>query len=352
MCRYPKILLCFISLSFLIVSLIIQIITFADSKNREACNESLNTQKAITKLQQAIKINPYNPLYHANLGLLYEKLNLIDNAITHFQKAYTLNPNDAGFCFNLGLLYQQIGDVDRAILSFEKANRIDMNNIISLIHLGMSYEKLHQIVKSEKVYTQVLVYTPDILDSQFFTDLKTRNNSLFYSIMKNAQVQLEHNIEKRDPLQIARLGKILLAQGNISKAKTLLETSISILPNLNRPYLYLGQIALFNKDSIVAKNYFEKAVALDPSDIFAIWNLSQIEKNNPMKRQLYYSSIVYIMDHHISNRYNRNVNIYGTSSLVRTEIANCMENYIQPKLDITTIRQFVMEHSNPKAILK
>lgn len=51
--------------------------------------------KAIVYLQSAAKIRPESPLYHKELGLIYLKKNLFEEAHTEFVHAFELNPEDA-----------------------------------------------------------------------------------------------------------------------------------------------------------------------------------------------------------------------------------------------------------------
>lgn len=316
---------------FLIITLSTIAIAWADNRNKLACNMT-NTYKAIQTLHQAIKVNAINPLYYANLGLLYVRINAIDSALVQFQKAYVLNSNDAGFCFNLGLLYQLQKDNKKSLEFIERAKAMEEYNVLFLVYLGLFYENCGNIEKAKSLYAEAISCDPSILDSSFYSELKQRDSLLTTNILDQSYRNLLCSNLSEDPIQLAHLGKILEVKGNILIADSILKRSICLLPNLNRPYLYLGQIALLNKDSIKAKMYFEKAVLLDPYDMFALLYQSKMERSDN-KKQVYHSSILYLLKYRASSRYDMNMGIYKTASLGRTEICPDIEKYIQPQIE-------------------
>jgi predicted Zn-dependent protease len=45
------------------------------------------TDTAVNALTEAIKLNPGNPVYHRDIGLVYKRLNRYNEAKEHFEKA-------------------------------------------------------------------------------------------------------------------------------------------------------------------------------------------------------------------------------------------------------------------------
>ncbi|VFB13568.1 tetratricopeptide repeat protein [Bacteroides heparinolyticus] len=328
--------------SFLVVISVTLMVIWADNKNKVACNIK-DENKAISICQQAININSSNPLYHANLGILYARQKDINNAIKHFQKACIQNPQDANFYFNMGLLYQMQRKVDKALMFLEKAKNIEPYNPMFLIFLGLLHENKGNIKEAKKMYVEAISHNPSILDSRFYSDLKLRNKLCSIIILKEAQEKLEQTTLHENPILLANLGKILQVRENLRKADSVLKKALLSLPNLNRPYLYLGQIASLRNDSLEAKKYYDKAVLLDPYDVSAIWHQAKMEKQDYKKRRLY-DFVLHLLKYRTSSRYDRNIGIYKTASLGKTEICANIGKYIQPQIGEEEILRFMKEN--------
>jgi tetratricopeptide (TPR) repeat protein len=353
--NFEKILIYLYSLivSILIVGIVDVIILYANNDNKKACLE-LDPNKAIEDFHSAIKINPANPVYYINIGLLYGEIekklsikNLINNNIIHstnlnaaifnFEKAYSLNPDDMCICHNLGLLYQSIGKNQDAEFYLKRAYSLSKENSMILINLGLLYENSNRMGEAIEAYSEAIVYSPEIIDSQFYTDLIRKNTSLSANILDKSITYLEKDTIGDNPINLARLGKMYLAQENISDAEKLFHKVITQLPNLNRPWFYLGQIAFTKKDSILAKEYFSKAELLDPSDVLPILYQSYLEKEDSDDKIVYYSKIVDFLERRVTNRYIVNSSIYKAVSKKNTIIIPEFLDYIKPKVDKETI---------------
>lgn len=98
------------------------------------------------------------------------------------------------------------------------------------------------------------------------------------SIVADAEKQLETEFAQTKAIAVqARLGKIMMAEGRTNEARAIFEDVITQLPNMNRPYLYLGNIAEMQCDTAVAINYYETAQKLDEGDLLAIARLNKLK---------------------------------------------------------------------------
>ena len=75
----------------------------------------------LVSLQQAISLEPENPVYHNALGVLYLDLRRPADAQAQFQKAVDLNPSYGEAHHNLGLALAEQARFDPAIAGYRKA---------------------------------------------------------------------------------------------------------------------------------------------------------------------------------------------------------------------------------------
>lgn len=111
--------------------------SYANKLNNKACTMA-DSEKAMRTIEKAIKLNPMNPVYYANMGLLYAAtdtaINLrnymalskvsseaLDKSLAYFHLANNMAPKNRLFSLNLGLLYALNGKYLKAKSFFEKA---------------------------------------------------------------------------------------------------------------------------------------------------------------------------------------------------------------------------------------
>ncbi len=97
--------------------------------------------QAIPFLKDALRLNPYFPYAHFNLGIAYQGIGQYDEAITEYRKTlYDIRqPYFAEVHNNLGICYFVKGLTDEAIEEFKQA--IETNPYFSNAHfnLGIAY---------------------------------------------------------------------------------------------------------------------------------------------------------------------------------------------------------------------
>ena len=110
--------------------------------------------------KKVIKISPDYAEAYNNLGIVYKKLNKIDEAIYLYEKALALNPDYSDAHNNYGAIQKKLGKPDEAILSFENALAIDPNNVDTLNNLGSTYDELEQLDNAIEYYEKALKIDP------------------------------------------------------------------------------------------------------------------------------------------------------------------------------------------------
>jgi O-antigen ligase/tetratricopeptide (TPR) repeat protein len=239
-------------------------------------------KNALAEIQKSIRLFPQNALLHANEGLyLMAQLSrsdslpfpvgnlpdsLLQRAIAAFEKAVALNPSDASFRCNLGMLHFFVGDTVSGKQHLEKAIRLHPHQTIYHVLYGSIFE--NDSITPQR-YAKAIYYSPDVLDSRWFNDLSARLPTIAAWALSKAQKMLSDSlVQYPSPLLKARLAKVLLHQGETMKAEQLLHAVTRTMPNLNRPWLLLGDIAADRHDTS-AIQFYERALLLDPSDAYA-----------------------------------------------------------------------------------
>lgn len=94
-----------------------------------------NTDRAVAKFEQAIRLNPSDGASHNNLGLLFYEQRKLPLAASHFDLASQIRPGDATPINNLGMTFEAGGRVMEAIELYEQAAEIEPDNPLYLGNL-------------------------------------------------------------------------------------------------------------------------------------------------------------------------------------------------------------------------
>ncbi len=244
----------------------------------------------ITYLQRAIAIEKRNPIFYENMAFAYAQRdssitldNLLNGNISttdDLKKAIdfaaTACKTDSGnvlFRLNAAILLYMNGGKDKAVRQLQ--NTTDK---LALVVLGIMEENNGQTQEARNSYATAITLAPDITDSPFFADLWQRDSLLAANALTDAEKQLETEFAETKAIAAqARLGKVLMAEGHTNEARAIFENVITQLPNMNRPYLYLGSIAEMQHDTAAAINYYETAQKLDEGDLLAIARLNKLK---------------------------------------------------------------------------
>jgi lipoprotein NlpI len=88
--------------------------------------------------QQALELDPDNPVIMSNLGAMYHELFEFDKAKALFDRAIELSPNYAAPYSNYGLLLNTINDHERSTKMFEKAIELEPDHTLHHWNLALN----------------------------------------------------------------------------------------------------------------------------------------------------------------------------------------------------------------------
>lgn len=88
----------------------------AEEHNRRGTElfESENFDGAITKYQDAVRLDPENSAYHCNLGMAYDEAGRDSEALAEYQTTLKLDPNDLTALLSIGYMYSENDRPDEA----------------------------------------------------------------------------------------------------------------------------------------------------------------------------------------------------------------------------------------------
>ncbi|MDR0603088.1 MAG: O-antigen ligase family protein [Bacteroidales bacterium] len=191
-------------------------------------------------------------------------LNLAEETL---KKAIIKNPKDFQLQHNLAiiLILQEKFNDAYTILN-QLVNQFPKNPLYHITFSGLLY-KTENVEASIKHIILAIKLSPAILDTQLFHEImsKFKNiDSTVYNILKNDIVTYP-KIEK-NPILLAQQAKILLYLGDTITAQSYLKKAVKQMPNLSRPWCYLGVIAFDKGDELSGKRYLTHSMVADPMD--------------------------------------------------------------------------------------
>lgn len=201
-------------------------------------------------------------------------------AIKLYKKAILLNPYDALFFHNLGWLYYRNNQKEMASKYMQKAIQINPNQAIYYISNGLLLET-QNIKEAIESYKQALLLEPSILFSPFYSNLSIRHPNIASKLIEDILIFLcTENELDYSPLTEAKIGTIYLKMKKYDLSRKHLSNAVKILPNLSRPWCYLGIINMIfdNTDSI--ESNLRKSIFLDKSDYLPKYILALYYKKN------------------------------------------------------------------------
>lgn len=300
-----------------------------------------NIASALIYETKALKHNPNNPIYYANMGSFYTKADSlefsflfknklevnvqnIDSAIIYFCKAIELTDRDWLFNLNLSLLLSAKGLYFEAEHIMKTCVQRGYVEYPLFAVLGVISERNGDIVAAMEWYVKTIISYPAVIDSKFFIELSARNTTLANNSVIEAERQLEIEYNKtKDPLLAAKLGKLKMFFRNYYSAELLLNVALTQLPTLDRPWYYLGCIAEEKNDTVKALECFNMAVVLDPTDILPLKKISQYDKK-------YESRLIWMQQYKLSELSFNISKRYGAEYTSEPFVILGFENYLKP----------------------
>ncbi len=118
-------------------------------------------EDACQYLQQAIRLDAFQPYFPADLGEVYRSLNKIPEAIAAYRQALELNPLMSDAQVNLGTLLHTHGDPDAAILCYREALRLKPDDATAYRNLASALQLQGHLTDAQAAYERSAQLAPD-----------------------------------------------------------------------------------------------------------------------------------------------------------------------------------------------
>lgn len=137
-----------------------------------------NPEGAIAAMENAIKLLPSQPVYHANLGEMYRRRNDLASAIRCARRAVELDPSFQGAYYNLANALKADHQYEEAEKQYRRALELDPRDLQSYQNLGNLYretERLHEAAASYLLGWRIAPERTEIAYSLAQTYLELKN---------------------------------------------------------------------------------------------------------------------------------------------------------------------------------
>lgn len=218
--------------------------------------------EAETTLKRALQLQEADPIAHAYYGRLLSTMKGdTQQAVDHLKRAVNAMPKNGDMRYQLGLVYERGQLLGDAADAFKSAIAIDDSNLDAHQHLGQVMSSQAQFSSAIAQFEKVLAKDPkrpgalgDLADAQF-------KSGDVDAAVKNFRKAIEMS-PKQGGLQY-KLGRAYDKKGMTSEATQAYETATKIEPSNPLPWYYLGYVYKGrgkNKDAVAAfQNYLKYA---------------------------------------------------------------------------------------------
>lgn len=246
-------------------------VLFAQSKNDEA-------ERAVKK---AIELDPEFTPAHRMLADFYVRTQQTDQALEKLQAIVQKNPKDIGALVQMGMLYEAKSDFPRAQQAYEAVLAINPNNVAALNNLAYivseqkgELDRAYQYARKAREVSPYDGYTADTLG---WITWKRGDYSQALAILQQSAERLPNHPEVQYHLGMAyyMTGSPAPATAALTKA---LQSTNSFIGREKAQYALTILNIEPSKPTPESFAVLQKAIAGNPSDVFAYTQLAQLHE--------------------------------------------------------------------------
>ena len=116
--------------------------------------------KALNDFNQAIQLNPNEPMFYSNRGNIYFDLGKDVQALQDYEICLQLEPDNQNALANKGAILGKQGKYDQAISLITQAMETDPNFHTAYVNRAIIYSQMNQRVKAKKDFQTALKFQP------------------------------------------------------------------------------------------------------------------------------------------------------------------------------------------------
>ncbi|MFT7159747.1 MAG: tetratricopeptide (TPR) repeat protein/O-antigen ligase [Bacteroidia bacterium] len=326
--------------------------------------QNKNYHEAIFHIEKSLNYVPNNAHYHNIKALALQRLSdkqlkisagivkadsykaddihNLERIKNEYLTSLKLNSEDDLAHHNLGWTYFELNSINKALFHLEQANKIDPTITIYHISMGLVLEYSGELDKAFMFYKTAIRTSPDLLDSEFYYNLCNQYPSKTKSILNHVEKEIRKALERTDsPIYKARLAKVLIYTKQLKEAKRMLLDVVSILPNLNRPWLNLAYIYGDENTEEKMLSALKRATLLDPNDYLPHIKLAEYyyEKEQMHDALIYYTKSLERYALIRSTNSVRSKSVYKATGILDNIVPAGLLRYTKPKIPLAEICQ-------------
>jgi tetratricopeptide (TPR) repeat protein len=234
---------------------------YADATVLKEMNEN---DKAVEKLQEAIKKNPDFSLAYSLLGDIYKESREYEKSAQAYTRATELNPFSFGDFFSLGTVYQEMQKWAEAAKAYVRACELKPEDVPANVKAATCYNQLREYDKAEEYAMTARQFSPDDVEVQKVLGDVYEGKQDYERAISAYRRALE--IEGSKPEIMVPLAKAYLMTGHGAAARELLTEAVRLQPDNGKAYQYLGYACLQGGDYDGSIESYLSALTLDDSD--------------------------------------------------------------------------------------
>lgn len=278
-------------------------------------------ERAEQELKTAVELSPDYAEAYNNLGIVYKKRELLDLALQHFQKAVDLNPDYASAYNHIAAVYITRGQYDLALKNIDRALKKEPAFADAVYQKGLAYylqgqgeadvnKKKSLYAEAERQFSKATQLNPKLtLAHKNMGDLYTEQGQYeqaairyrlaledqpnatevweqlanVYRLMGETAKAQNASARARD---VARLGKAqasmaaglkALADGEFNGAIKHFAQALLDDPKSADAAYHLGLAYQRQKQMVMARQAWQRAIGLQPDHAAALYNLGTAE---------------------------------------------------------------------------
>ena len=230
-------------------------------------------QKSLRLIQDALAIDPANPLFYCSLGEAFAIQDRLDESIACYHKALALKPDAAEIYYDLGNTYHCQKAYRDAIGCYQKALELKPDFAQAYYNLANTYMDLEDLEAAISHYQRALVLDPAYGDAHFNLGI-----AFFEQGKLDDAVAAYQNALKCKPDMAAafyNMGLALHGQKKLKAAVSSYQKAIRLKPYFPEAYNNMGNVLLEQKKQDQASVCFKKALEIKPDYTDAVYNLGK-----------------------------------------------------------------------------
>ena len=237
---------------------------------------------------QALELAPKHVASLNNLGSIARDERDPETAIFYYKRVLEVQPQYAESMANLATLYIEQDDLAEAQATLATLFSVDANHAEGLRCQGRIHLARSELDAAERAFKRAIDHSPD--------ELRNYTNLSQVMIEKN-QPEIARDMAAKalsmdasSDLALHQMGIAVSKLGSTDEAAEWYRKAIAQTPDFSPSIQGLAQLALEHGESETAREYFERALEIEPADTGALVGLSRVSKikenDNPIFQAL------------------------------------------------------------------